>query len=110
MLAGLDPREYTDLLNYAHGLKAVPATAAADRRAFAGSVELRNSDSTILRYSPGTYSGYEAAGITTDAFTVTFDGQGRPTALHERLASAKLTVDYQVTVTGYNAAKVSAPI
>jgi hypothetical protein len=110
LLAGLDPQEYTNLLSYAHGLKEVPAGTGADRQAFAGTIELDNSYSVALRYFPGMYAGYEQDGVTTETFTVTFDGHARPTALHEHLASAKLTIDYQLTITGYNAAKVSAPI
>jgi hypothetical protein len=110
LLAGLDPREYTNLLSYAHGLKALPAEAGADRRAFAGTVELDRSDSTTFRYALGLFTSYQAAGINTETFTATFDRQARPTALHEHLASAKLTVDYQLTITGYSGAKVSAPI
>jgi hypothetical protein len=61
-------------------------------------------------YAPNLFGSYAAAGITTMSYTVTFDQQGRPTALSEHLASSKLTVDYNLRITGYTAAKVAAPI
>jgi hypothetical protein len=44
------------------------------------------------------------------SYTAAFDQQARPTALTEHMASSKLSIDYHLSITGYTAPKVAAPI
>lgn len=108
LVSGLAPREFLTLLTDAQGLKQLPA--APGRSTFTGTVELDSFASTSVSYAPALLQSYLKAGIKTDTFTVGFDDRARPTMLREHLSSDELSVDYQLTITGYTAAKVTAPI
>ncbi|MDQ2839003.1 MAG: hypothetical protein M3Y77_10585 [Actinomycetota bacterium] len=107
LLAGLDPLEYADLLSAPQNLKESPVGAGA--KGFTGTVDVDHTASATSQYSFTLAQSYLDEGLTSKTFTATFDSQARPITLHEHLASAKLTIDYHVTITGYSAAKVSAP-
>jgi hypothetical protein len=105
LLAGLSALHFVSLIQDGTNLTTAPAPAG--QFAFHAAMPIGDGGTN---YAPNLFSGYAAAGITTMSYTVTFDQQGRPTALSEHLASSKLTVDYNVSITGYTAAKVTAPI
>jgi hypothetical protein len=107
MMSPLDPQSFTGLLAASHDLKQRPDGRGGS--VFTGTAGVYESNSTMTRYNVLLPEYYGTQGITSVTFAVGLDAHARPTSVREQLHSPALSIDCQLTITGYAPAKVNAP-
>jgi hypothetical protein len=108
MMSPLDPQSFTGLLAGSHNLKQQPDGHGGS--VFTGTAGVYESNSTMSRYNVLLPEYYGSQGITAVTFSVGLDARARPTSVREQLHSTTLSIDCQLTITGYAPATVEPPI